>query len=537
MKIFSISLLSFLMSHLTSFSQNRLVWSSAITHPSTNVVECKRIETDNDGISFTINYTESSNSLYHSYVFLAYNSNGGKEWEFVNDSCLSNCSDNYNEIVPIGNNGAIFIGYYNDITGGQLRLKRIDKLGNLLWQQYWLTPFIQATPVKAILDSQGNLVVGLSAQLNLVDLADFALAKFDTTNGYLAWHLEIPDEGTLANPLTEVISDLAIDGNDNVYGCGSGIAATAGVSNNYYFKIDANGNLVYRSRTSFNGLNTSIKSIHADGGGSMYLMGVNSGIAVIEKRNRQSGNLVWSSDIRKDSSEISNVDFVIQSSSIFALNNFRYHDVGGVTWKNNHYLVSKMDTSGAIIWSQDYFTTTDSIGLQDGTQGASQIGTCNNNYYVLSTQHSTTTDNLLILHKFDENGTTVWYDTAIANTTAGNFSFDRACDIYLGRSFSRSSILTKYSDSFVNVFSLGKPEQSFKLFPNPASEKISIRFENNIPARAKVVFYNLLGVQTKMISLSQNETLISIEDLPIGINFVQLIYSDGLIGSKTFIKE
>lgn len=525
------------MIHLCSFSQNRLVWSSAITHPSTNVIECKRIETDDDGISFTINYTESSNSLYHSYIFLAYNNSGGKEWEFVNDSCLSNCSDNYYEIVPVGNNGAIFIGYYNDITGGQLRLKRIDKLGNLLWQQYWLTPFIQATPIKAILDSRGNLVVGLSAQLNLVDLADFAIAKFDTTNGFLDWHLEIPDEGTVANPLTEIINDLAIDDNDNIYGCGSGVALSGGASNNYYFKIDENGNLIYRSRTSFNGLNTSIKSIHVDRGDEMYLMGANSGVAVIEKRNRQSGSLTWSKDIRKDSAEISNVDFIIQASSIYALNNFRYHNAGGITWNNNHYLVSKMDTSGATIWSQDYFTETDSIGLQDGSQGAVQLGSCNNNYYVLSSQHTSATNTLLILHKVDEDGTTIWYETEIANTTAGNFSFDRSCDIYLGRPFSRSSTISKYSDAFVNVFSLEKPELSFELFPNPSTEKISIRFENKFPPNSIVVFFNSLGAQTKKISLIQNETLISIEDLPIGINFVQIISGDGLIGSKTFIKE
>ena len=530
-------MISFLFIHHCCFSQSRLAWSSTITHPGTSVVECKRIETDIDGISYTINYTESANSLYNSYVFLAYNRNGGKEWEFVNDSCLANCSENYFEIVPIGNNGAVFIGYYNDFTGGQLRLKRIDRLGNLLWQQYWLTPFIQATPVKALLDSHGNLVVGLSAQLNAFDPADFAIARFDTTNGFLDWHLEIPDEGSVSDPLTEVISDLAIDANNNVYGCGSGVSTSTGIFNNYYFKIDANGNLVYRNRASFNGLNTSINSLQLDGGNNMYLMGANSGVAVIEKRNRQSGNLDWLRVIQKDSSEISNVDFIIQSTSIYALNNFRYQNVGGIAWKNKHYLVSKLDTSGSILWSQEYFTATDSIGLQDGSQGAVQLGTCDNNFYVLSSQHTTATRNLLILHKFDENGTTVWYDTANANTTVGNFSFDRSCDIYLGRLFSRSSIISKYSDIFLDVFSMEKTEPSFQLFPNPAKEKISIRFENKIPSNANVVFLNLLGVQTKKISLIQNETLISTEDLPTGINFVQIISSDGLIGSKTFIKE
>ena len=197
-------------------AQSRLIWSSTSAYSNAQITESRSFAVDNSGNNYSVNFTQSALSFYVNYVFYAHNAAGVKLWEFTNDSCFTDCNDKYFNIVPIENDGAIFIGAFDDLTGTQVRVKRIDANGNLLWQQYWISPFLFVKPIKSLLDNSGNLIIGLSVNVNITDQEDFAIAKFDTTNGFLDWHIELPDDGSGSNSLSEIISSITVDASRNM---------------------------------------------------------------------------------------------------------------------------------------------------------------------------------------------------------------------------------------------------------------------------------------------------------------------------------
>lgn len=538
MKFFPAVLFSCLILVFTnSFSQSRLLWSTTIAHPNAQITDCKILKVDEYGNSFTINYTKNSGSNYFTYIFNGFNASGNKIWEYLNDSCLANCSDAYFHIIPIENNGAIFIGFYEDQTGTQLRLKRISKTGGLLWQQYWLTPFLSAVPVQSLIDNSGNLVVGITGVVDSTTLEDFAVAQFDTTNGFLNWHIELPDDGTIGNPLMETLSSIAIDANDNIYGCGTGVGLSLGVVKNYYFKISSLGTLDYRNQCAFSGLNTSVNSIKVNTVNDFYLMGMNTGDVKIEKRKTQTGNLVRTSTIHRDSADVSNVGFELEQNSIIVLNNYRYFNILPGTWTNKHYMATSLDTAGNVNWTRDYFATTDSLGPKDGTQGAIQLSKCNGNFYVLSTQHFTTSRDLLILHKLALTGNTLWSDTTATNNSPGNFDFDSNCDSYLGRTFSGKSVVQRYSDAGINYVQLVPDDALFEIYPNPASDRVTIKLTSRQKGNKELVCFNGLGSIVKQEAFDRDDLTFSVADLPGGVYFLQLVIDKQTASSKILVKQ
>lgn len=464
-----------------------------------------------------------------------------KTWEYANDSCLTDCNDKYFNIVPIENDGAIFIGAFDDISGTQMRIKRIDGSGVLLWQQYWITPFISVQPIKSILDNNGNLIVGFSAVTNTTEAEDFAIAKFDTSSGFLDWHLELPEAGTSGNELSEIISSIAIDANNNIYGVGTGSNASAGITKNYLFRVDDSGNLDYRVECSYSGWNSSIHSLAADNSGNIYTLGTELSETKIEKHRAQNGSLIWSENISRDTAAISNVGFTLSSNAVFVANNFKYFtpdtSFSGGYWSNQHYMLTRLDTSGGFQWRRDYFTDTDSLAPQNGFGGAVQFDVCNNDLYFLSAQHLDSINNILILHRVDNAGNTVWYDTASIELSAGIFGFDDQCDVYTARTFDNYNLTEKYTTTPVSAVETLTAEKSFDLFPNPTQGEFSVRFNHTKNTSGEIFIYNSLGGMIKRESISGSNFKISLSGFHSGIYLVQLVAEGSSTSTQVLIKN
>lgn len=524
----------------STLAQSRLIWSTTSSIPNSQITDPRSFAVDESGNNYSVNFTQSALSLYTNYVFYAHDASGVKLWEYANDSCLTDCNDKYFNIVPIKDDGAIFIGAYDDITGTQIRIKRIDRHGSLVWQQYWISPFLSVQPITAMLDNSGKLIVGLSAVVNLTDLEDFCVAKFDTAGGLLDWHIELPDDGTTLNPFSEIISGMSIDANNNVYCVGTGM--NAGTVKNYFFKIDDTGSLDYQIENTYSGLNSNNFSIQNDGSGNFYTLGFTGSKSQVEKYSEQNGSLIWSEAIEKDSAVISNVGMSIVGNDIFVANNFTYFNadtsVSGGYWDNKHYFLSKLNSSGVLQWQKEYFTLMDSMAIQDGFGGATQLAACNGYLYLLSAQHLNSVDNILLLHRTDLSGNTVWYDTASIYTSPGFFNFDIGCDVYLTRVLNNVNVTEKYTTSPLSAVTDLSVSGELEIYPNPTSNEFSIGLKNSISEKAIVSIYNSIGerIMEDECLFSSNETKFSLSNQPSGLYFVQVILH-GKRFSKTLVKR
>ena len=105
-----------------------------------------------------------------------------------------------------------------------------------------------------------------------------------------------------------------------------------------------------------------------------------------------------------------------------------------------------------------------------------------------------------------------------------------------------SSYLSKNSDAmvYVNVITqtgimVSSVNKSFLIFPNPASDYLTLRFAQNT-SKAEIKIYNLLGELKSTSSKSSTESTIDISDLSNGVYIIE-VTTDRNIMRKKFIKQ
>lgn len=540
----SITLLAFLFLGITSFSQTHIQWTTPEITPGSQTNFYQNSTSDQSGNSYTIHFTQDPNHHYFTYRFFAYNNAGTKLWQYDNDSCFTDCQDIYSIIVPVDNDGAFFIGYYNDLTNPwQLRIKRIDLQGNLLWQNYWTPNYLAAYPVTASLDHSGNLVVALKAYVTLVNDEDFAFAKFDTVNGNNIWHTEIPDAGTVSGSHQEEIRSMSIDNADNIYACG------VGDLNSYYFKVSSAGALDYQFTIQDNDtisimINASgVRQILAGNNNDLYILLGSSQNTWLQKYEASTGNYIYRKTIAHDSATVVPVAMSYDNNCLYVISNYNYFIPDTNPWIGGHftnkeYMITKIDTGGTTIWENTYLDNLDSAALQSGTGGADQMLLCNGNIYVLSTVVTDTT-NLnasMVLNKVDAQGNIDWYEVAPADFGSGGMAADAACNIYVSRSVNLGSqyvhvITQQFSDNTTFVSTNSDDASNWLVYPNPAKDLININVD--IQDNFNISIFNTVG---EVVLREKNKKVFNVSKLEDGIYFIKLQSSKAL-QVKKFIKE
>lgn len=364
-------------------AQSHLQWSTTEVTPGSQANIFKGMNTDAAGNTYVINFTQSNSNFWSTYRFMAYNTFGVKLWQFDNDSCFTNCIDQYHNIIPIDNSGAIFIGTYDDTLGNkEIRIKRIDLSGNLIWQKNWNYPFLSGTfPIVAKLDNDGNIVMGMSAFMPPTYSENFAFAKFDTIAGNELWHFELPDQGPNGVSLTESFSDIETDVNNNIYFTGDGSNGLANIGRNYYFSVSPTGSLNYFNFTDYLPLNPSPNDLCINNSGFFYRLIKLGGNMFLQKVDTASGNMSWALPIFMDSAEIEPVNVIATNSNLYVLSNYTYFvpdsSFLGGHWLNRHYFIAKYDLTGGKVWQKTFFESMDTLALQNGSGGARQLLFCN----------------------------------------------------------------------------------------------------------------------------------------------------------------
>lgn len=77
----------------------------------------------------------------------------------------------------------------------------------------------------------------------------------------------------------------------------------------------------------------------------------------------------------------------------------------------------------------------------------------------------------------------------------------------------------------------------FKIYPNPASSKLCVTFNDLINSEYSIGIYSIYGIQQLAVGGTSNETSISIEKLGKGLYLVRIINEYGQLFEKKFIKE
>ena len=419
-------------------AQGHIQWSTREATPNMQANLFKGMATDRNGNTYTINFTQSSVNFYVTYRFFCYGANGVKKWQYNNDSCFTDCHDYYYAVVPLEIGGAIFVGVYEDLTGtAQVRIKRISANGHLVWQQYWNAPFMAGDIAAARLDQSGKLLIAFhNAFISSQTQENYALAKFDTATGLNTWHVELPDGGTLIQPLSETFTGMATDAGNNIYLTGTAYNPFTGTTiNSYVFKMDPAGNLVYKQQTT--GVNFAGSSdIHTDPAGNIYLLGMNNagtGVAV-EQRVAANGLFSWNKVLNHDSAFVEPVGFETMGGETYVVFNHHYFIpdssiFGGGFNTNHHYSMARLAYNGTVRWTRDYLADFDINAVQFDQGGAAQMLACNNNLYVLSGLPLDDTSSYMLLQQIDTAGNSVWYDSTREDFGVGAMTTDDGCNI------------------------------------------------------------------------------------------------------------
>ena len=82
---------------------------------------------------------------------------------------------------------------------------------------------------------------------------------------------------------------------------------------------------------------------------------------------------------------------------------------------------------------------------------------------------------------------------------------------------------------------------SFDIFPNPASDKINIRFYQDNIGKANILLFNTLGqlvyVDQIFVDNCLSEHVINVDNLPKGLYFLKITNADGLTDTSKVIVE
>ncbi len=517
-------------------AQSRLQWTVSERTPTAQANLLRAAATDASGNTYTIQNTQDATSLWLTDRFFAYDVNGNKRWEIINDSCFSGCQAIYHLVVPVDDDGAIFLGGYDDsLMNRDFRLRRYNLDGSLRWQQDWAYPYMSVRPVIARFSPNGSLIVAMVNEVNPIDGDDFALAAFDTTNGNLLWDISIPDQGPVGVNLFETITDMDIDATGTIICTGNGGNGLAAIIRNYYFSVSPAGVLQWIRYTNGNLLPASSPRVELDDAGSFYRLHGQNGQLWLQKHELSTGNSIWALPYTHDSASVTPVDLAFDGTNPYVLLNYRYWipdtTFAGGFWTNFDYALYKYDTAGVARFRLDYLRDIDSLAVQNGTGGAIQFGQCGGDLYVFS-RHALDSERLILaIHRFDTAGATVWIDTTRMVYEAGGMATDGECNVYLFRSdWLSGNYVTTVVQQFADQASTGLPETEAAspiLFPNPASGRVGWGDE----AR-RVRLTDLAG---RVVREAQRVGFLDLQGLSAGTYSIQLEIGDRVFNHKLVV--
>lgn len=471
---------------------------------------------------------------------------------------IANVNASY--LLPDGNNGSIIIGETPFIS-------KLNDVGNVLWtKQYlvatptgtWTRPIFTA----ALRDQDSNIVVTGATHQVTNDAIGFCI-KFDK-NGDTLWSKQLID----SNYVSFIPREVALCKDTGYIICGSAIPVYPIAEQMFAAKFTKHGNLTWLKTYNTANFQSKANSIHPlpDSGyvfsGSIF---VNSNPDIVIGRLSNNGQIVWTKEINYSSSSSYGDEIIMQNSGFTLLSNGNFFGVLDFSFngnlihslyltnvfesrsnsflndsrffklKNNHYLILnkgvlnpstqtiiEVDTSGKVHWARSIKgRNIDAKQNKDKTIDLMS----NNDLYSSDFQ----------LIRLDTAGNSVgacMYEEFPMSSLKPAISISpitfTANSVGYVSSF-QPTIMPITLDSKTGCFEVVQSLKDqaltpFKLFPNPATDKLSIHSEKLVSEDLRLSLVNLSGICVYTSTLKPNESTwtFKLPELPPGFYIYQI---------------
>jgi hypothetical protein len=313
----------------------------------------------------------------------------------------------------------------------------------------------------------------------------------------------------------------------------------------FLLKIDSAGNVQWRR--TYNEYYTFFDIEIAQDSGYFVPSGLNGTNAIQLVKFDRNGNFEWRTRAMYNPMAGYPLSLSVYDSQYAFISSYFLYDT------DNFYLgvnVSKVDLSSkALIWEKNFilYKTVESITLHEA-MGVEALP--DGSIVVSGTLRQYGADNRAFIFKLNSNGDSLWTKTYnFKNTTTARCQLNDllVCedDGFLGVGFDYN-----YSPSTAWMFktdangTIGWEKTAAelveaKVYPNPATDYVTIELPENLPQNAELKLYNALGQMVFQRSLNKGEKAIKLDlkGFEIGAYFFEIIGEDGVLGSGKFVKE
>jgi hypothetical protein len=321
------------------------LWSDTVAGAGGGHDMAAAIAIDAEGDVLVCGTISAGGSEGNNMLLVKYDTDGFEYWRYSydnggnDDAAVALCFDGDNDIYLTG-------GTYNSTSLSDMLTIKVDRYGNLVWDETFDYNSLYDLGVKIALSGSRVVVTG-GGQYNFNSFVIVALS-YTQSDGSLSGGATIG--GT--QQTMEEVSDLYVDGDDNIYISGSVINSSYG----YDFKIiklDEDLNVLWTQTWDGQGLNDYSRGVKVAPNGDVYVCGTTAttddGDDMVLLKYSSGGNLYWAKtyngnyrgDDRAETLEYHPDGFIYVAGSSFVVSNM-------------DYLTLKYNTSGDLLWEINY---------------------------------------------------------------------------------------------------------------------------------------------------------------------------------------
>ena len=423
---------------------------------------------------------------------------------------------------------------------------KYDKYGNTIWERE-LQNGDSTTDISQdmILDDSSNILISGYGYQCAKCFADYLTVKYDR-NGNLIWKRFYHGEGYFSNlgwALTQdnlgriIVTGRSADANNNT------ITAT--------IIYNANGDLLNAMKCD----STYVTKIITDSTNNIYIGGyqrtnqVHNVHDIFANKYDNDGILNWRisynspNALMNHNEYLSDMKLDAANKNIYLTGRGDYNNTAG--WE---YLILKYNIHGDTVWQKGFSP----IASSSNSAESMTIDTLSNVYITGYSDYNTPYNRFLTV-KYDSAGQLFWFTNysahLLSNHIAKKVLLDKNNSVLVaGTSFGLQSgtndiVLVKYSQMVsINPNSNGIV-RNFSLlqnYPNPFNNNTIINYSISYPSDIKLVVYNILGKEVKVLvnDFLENgiyEFKFNAGNLPTGVYFYSLFSDGNLIDKKKSI--
>ncbi len=369
-----------------------------------------------------------------------------------------------------------------------IAVSKIDSSGNLLWTIYPNPDSLSREDFNDIaLNEQGDFFITGDIQHDGNSI-NFYTAKIKS-NGSVAWTLENGYDNDLS-----VATGIAVDDTDNVYiaGYSYGPMDEDVIIN----KIDSSGSLIWTETISSGFMD--VADIALDSINNVLVYGEQTDVlqsSIFVAKYDNSGIQLWTTyfielptyNTNPGKMALDHKDDIILLASATAASSY---------WENYNYTTIKYSSAGVLQW-YSMFDNTVSQYSQDK----------------------------LKLVSFDSQNNVI---------VAGNSYNDDGVDLKYLNIFKFDGSISTNIEQQIHIFS---EFVTLEVFPNPATETVTIKSKEKIYGEADWLVYDLFGREVfRMKTQNESQIIVPVSELAANIYFVEVNYN-GQKAMEKFIKE